>query len=84
MGRARRCLALVLLSVAMAGPAMLGGCAEHVRVYDAYYGDYHPWNRGEVVYFRQWIAVTHRPYVEYRALPPREQQEYWRWRHSQR
>ncbi|MGA7091041.1 MAG: hypothetical protein WBX12_10200 [Candidatus Acidiferrales bacterium] len=56
MGRARRCLALVLLSVAMAGPAMLGGCAEHVRVYDAYYGDYHPWNHGEVVYYHQWIA----------------------------
>ena len=35
---------------------MLGGCAEHVRVYDAYYGDYHPWNHGEVVYYHQWIA----------------------------
>lgn len=78
-----RWLGLLLMAVAVASPMVVAGCAEHatVRVYDPYYGDYHVWNHDEVVYYHQWVAETHRPYREFRALPPEEQREYWTWRH---
>ncbi len=80
----KRCSSLLLAGVAMASPLMLGGCAEHatVRVYDPYYSDYHAWDNGEVVYYHRWINETHRPYVEYKKLPPADQHAYWDWRHS--
>jgi hypothetical protein len=82
----RRFFSVMLAGVAMASPLMLGGCAEHatVRVYDPYYSDYHVWDNGEVVYYRQWINETHRPYVEYKRLPEKDQHAYWDWRHSHR
>ena len=68
------CLALLVLA----------GCASHatVRVYDPYYHDYHAWNDHEVVYYRQWVAETRRPYRDFRKLQPPEQREYWAWRHN--
>lgn len=79
-----RWLGAFLLSVAMLSPVVLTGCAEHhrVRVYDPYYNDYHVWDDHEVVYYRQWAVETHRPYREFRRLPPPEQREYWGWRHQ--
>ncbi|HTV60916.1 MAG TPA: hypothetical protein VMJ93_18730 [Verrucomicrobiae bacterium] len=80
----RKCASSLLLAVALAGPIVVGGCAEHasVRVYDPGYGDYHYWNSGEEVYYRQWINVTNRHYVKYQKLQPRDQQAYWNWRHE--
>jgi hypothetical protein len=79
-----RWLGALLLGVAIITPVALTGCAEHatVRVYDPYYNDYHVWNGNEVVYYRQWVVETHRPYREFRKLPPPEQREYWAWRHN--
>jgi hypothetical protein len=79
-----RWLGLILLGVTLSSPVFIAGCAEHatVRVYDPYYGDYHVWNGGEVVYYRQWIGETHRPYREFRTLPPDEQRAYWTWRQN--
>ena len=73
-----------ILAAAFLAPVLLTGCASHatVRVYDPYYNDYHVWNSYEVGYYRQWIAETHRPYREFRELPPRDQREYWAWRHG--
>lgn len=72
-----------IIAFALLAPALLTGCAEHatVRVYDPYYSDYHVWNSGEIGYYRQWRVEVHRPYREYRTLPPAEQREYWAWRH---
>jgi hypothetical protein len=39
-----------LLAVALAAPALITGCAAHVRYHDAGYGDYHAWNNNEVAY----------------------------------
>jgi hypothetical protein len=69
-----------LFSAVFAGA--LTGCAVHARVYDAQYHDYHRWNNGEVVYYNQWVTETHHPHVEYRALRPEEQRQYWAWRHE--
>jgi hypothetical protein len=79
----KRWLGVFLVAVAVASPVVVAGCAGHarVRVYDPYYGDYHAWNDNEVVFYRQWVVETHRPYREFRALPPEEQREYWNWRH---
>jgi hypothetical protein len=79
-----RWLGTISLGVALLSPVLLTGCAEHatVRVYDPYYNDYHAWNDHEVVYYRQWVAETRRPYRDFRKLPPPEQREYWAWRHN--
>jgi hypothetical protein len=71
-----------IMSVALIGAVWVGGCAEHatVRVYDPYYSDYHAWNSTEAGYYRQWTVETHRPYREFRELPPPAQREYWAWR----
>jgi hypothetical protein len=72
-----------ILAAAFLAPVLVSGCASHatVRIYDPYYSDYHAWNSYEVGYYRQWVAETHRPYREFRELPPPEQREYWAWRH---
>jgi hypothetical protein len=72
-----------IISVVFFGAVWVGGCAEHatVRVYDPYYSDYHAWNSTEVGYYRQWTVETHRPYRQFRELPPPQQREYWAWRH---
>ncbi len=65
----------------MAGVA----CASHhsYRVYDPYYTDYHQWNGDEGYYYRQWADETRRdPRRDFRRLPPRDQKEYWTWRHN--
>ncbi len=74
----------LLMSAAIASPAIIAGCGGgHVRYYDAAYGDYHPWNHNEVVYYGQWETSTHRDHVEFRNRPAGDQAEYWKWRHSQ-
>ncbi len=65
--------------------SVLGTACEHhyYKVYDPYYSDYHVWNDGEVVYYQRWARETHHDeHVDFRTLPPREQKEYWTWRHS--
>lgn len=72
-----------LLSAAITTPALISGCSGHVRYYDSAYGDYHPWNHQEVVYYGQWETSTHRSHVEFKDRPAPDQAEYWKWRHSQ-
>ena len=83
MGVAKRWTRSGIMGAALLASALTIGCAEHatVRVYDPYYSDYHPWNSAEIGYYRQWTVETHRPYREFRTLPPPEQREYWAWRH---
>ena len=83
----RRQLHILVMAAAILSPViMTSGCATHVavgyRVYDPYYSDYHVWNNNEIVYYDQWLVATHRPHRDYRRLRRREQQDYWRWRHS--
>jgi hypothetical protein len=79
-----RGLTTLLAGAALAAPLLLAGCGDHasVRVYDPYYSDYHAWNNGEVVYYRQWTNETHRHYVDYKHLPEKDQHAYWDWRHN--
>jgi hypothetical protein len=64
--------------------ALLPGCAARggYRTYDPGYRDYHVWTNAEVPYYNSWIVETHRPHVEFRRLPNRDRQQYWRWRHD--
>jgi hypothetical protein len=68
--------AVTLLSVS--------GCAVRARYYDTHYRDYHRWNRAEYGPYSRWETERHRRHTEYRRLSPREQQEYWDWRHDHR
>jgi hypothetical protein len=73
-------------SIIFAGVILIAGasygCAAHVRVYDEYHSDYHPWDRNEVVVYRQYWAGRNQPYREYNSLNRDEQREYWNWRHD--
>ena len=71
----------VLAAGAFAASIFTTGCAAHVRVYDPYYRDYHPWG-GEVTYYSQWETETHRPHVDYNHRKADDQKAYWDWRHS--
>jgi hypothetical protein len=84
MGVVQRYFRAGIMLAAVAVPVFATGCASHatVRVYDPYYSDYHVWNSYEVGYYHQWTVETHRPYREFRQLPPPEQREYWAWRHG--
>jgi hypothetical protein len=73
-----RWLGTFLLGVAMLSPLAVTGCSEHatVRAYDPHYNNYYAWNDHEVVYYRQWVVETQRPYRDFHKLPPPEQREY--------
>jgi hypothetical protein len=72
------------MMTALAAPAVIMGCAARVdSVYDPYYGDYHTWNDGEVVYYHQWEHDTHRHDEDFCKRSKDEQKEYFNWRHNQ-
>lgn len=73
----------LIMTAAISAPALIAGCSGHVRYYDASYGDYHPWNHDEVVYYGRWESETHRQHVEFKERNAADQAEYWKWRHSQ-
>lgn len=75
--------AALLMSAVMSGPVLLSGCYGQVRYYDTTYGDYHPWNHNEVVYYGRWETETHRDHVDFKNRSKADQDEYWKWRHSQ-
>lgn len=60
------------------------GCAARVRVYDEPHHDYHRWNHQEEVSFRLYLGERHMDYRDFNRLSPREQEDYWTWRHDHR
>ena len=64
------------------GALLLGGCAHGYRVYDAYDGNYHQWDRHEDVYYHQWAHENHHDRQDYKHLKPDDQKRYWEWRHN--
>lgn len=57
-------------------PAVITGCAEHARVDDPYYSDYHVWDRNEVVYYQRWEGETQRDHKDFNKRSADEQKEY--------
>ena len=79
----RRFSAVLISTLALGTIVASTGCAEHrYRTYDPYYNDYHTWNSGEDVYYRQWIGERHYDNVEYKHQNKDRQKEYWKWRHD--
>jgi hypothetical protein len=78
-------LTTALFAAVLAAPMLFSGCSVHAgyRTYDPYYGDYHTWDNGEVVYYNQWEHDTHRDHRDFRKRSPDEQKEYYTWRHNQ-
>ena len=75
-------LVTLLMTAAIATPVLISGCTGHVRVYDSYYHDYHPWDRNEVVFYGRWENETHRDHMDYDRRTPEDQHAYWDWRHK--
>jgi hypothetical protein len=79
----RRFTAVLISALALGTIVASTGCAEHrYRTYDPYRNDYHTWNSGEDVYYRQWIGERHYDYVDYKRQDKEHQKEYWKWRHD--
>jgi len=74
---------LVLAGALLTSSVGFIGCSGHVRYYDVEYGDYHPWNHEEIVYYDRWEHETHREHRDFDKRSADEQREYWRWRHQQ-
>lgn len=80
----------LLAASALAAVTLLAGCgggygygySSGYRVYDPYYRDYHVWGQPEIGYYNTWLGETHRPYREFREMPRRDRDDYWRWRHA--
>ncbi|HXW57495.1 MAG TPA: hypothetical protein VEJ67_17220 [Candidatus Cybelea sp.] len=83
MYRAPKWLVTLLMAGVLAGPVVISGCAEHTRVYDPYYHDYHDWDHNEVGYYQRWETETRREHREFDKRSAEEQKEYWDWRHKQ-
>jgi hypothetical protein len=77
-----RFLSALVISFALAAPAVVTGCATH-RVYDPAYNDYHAWNSQESGIYVRWESDTHREHREFNRRPADEQKVYWTYRHGQ-
>ena len=77
-----RWLAFVVL---FAAPLLIG-CSVRTsygyRSYDPVYRDYHVYDRGEDIYYNQWVVETRRPHRDFRRLRDEDRREYWKWRHD--
>jgi hypothetical protein len=82
MLRMKRLLGTLALGAALVTPLLTSGCATRVRYYDDFYGDYHPWNDGEMRAYRAWCVERHYEYREFRELGREQQRDYWHWRHE--
>jgi len=52
------------------------------RIYDRSHHDYHQWNDDEDRAYRQYLSEHHREYRDFERESPKEQNQYWNWRHS--
>jgi|SRR5579863_687156 len=52
------------------------------RYYDESARDYHEWSDNEERAYREYLGDRHRDYVQFYLLVPRDQQDYWVWRHG--
>ena len=62
--------------------ASVAGCTARVRVYDEPHRDYHRWDSREEASFRVYLGERHMEYRDFNKLSPREQNDYWQWRHD--
>ena len=76
----RQYIGTLLIGLTLAGSA--SACVGRVRVYDEPRRDYHRWDGGEERFYRVYLSERRRPYIEFKRLNQREQEEYWEWRHS--
>jgi hypothetical protein len=76
----------LLVVVALLATPLLIGCSARAsygyRSYDPVYRDYHVYDRGEDVYYNQWVVETRRPHRDFRRLRDEDRREYWKWRHD--
>ena len=77
--------AALIASVALA-PTALRAADDHKdearKYHDKRHNDDHEWNSREDRAYRMWAKEKHRREAEFARLNDRDQQAYWRWRHS--
>jgi hypothetical protein len=84
----RRYLSAMILAAALGGPVVAMAADQpqrfdqRQRFYDQDRRDYHEWNDREERAYRHWLEANHRKYREWKHASRRDQNAYWKWRHS--
>jgi hypothetical protein len=75
--------AITLLLAAGLGSPLMVRADDHdaKRYYDKQHKDYHQWNENEERHFSVYLGEKHVTVHTWDRATPREQQEYWNWRH---
>ena len=76
-----RAAGFMLASIVLASGSAVAGCASNGMIYDTYRHDYHRWNRGEDLLYRQWEVGNHFDHRSFSRRGVQEQRSYWDWRH---
>jgi hypothetical protein len=77
-----RFLTAALLSAALAVPVAIRAEEHHSkRYYDQDGRDWHEWNEQEERAYRRHLEERRREYRNWEKANPKEQKEYWKWRH---
>jgi hypothetical protein len=85
----RRFLGAFLLSAVLVTPIVLRADDDDhhranraQRYYDRDARDWHEWNGREQEAYRHYLEEQHREYRDWARIKRREQDDYWRWRHT--
>lgn len=55
---------------------------ESHRYEDKAHKDFHEWNNAEDQAYRRYLEEHHKKYHEFAKASKKEQNDYWKWRHS--
>ena len=83
----RRTVSAFTLIAALGGVALIPSTAlaqagVELKFYDRSHKDYHQWNDGEDVHYRQYLTENHRKYRVFSKNSKSQQDAYWKWRHN--
>jgi hypothetical protein len=77
---------VILLSAALAVPMVAGaqdrGQQQGRHYEDRAHNDSHDWNAGEDEAYRRYLKEHHKKNHDFAKAKKREQDDYWKWRHS--
>ena len=77
-----RYAAILFLAAGLGAPLMVKADGPPQRYYDKQHNDYHEWNATEEKNYTVYLGEKHITVHTYQKAKPKEQQDYWKWRHE--
>jgi hypothetical protein len=74
--------AAVLGGLALTPSIATAQAGVELKFYDRSHKDYHQWNGDEDRMYHQYVTDHHMKYREFSRMSKKQQDAYWRWRHS--